>query len=240
MWNLPLLLILFLFIRTEVFLKELLSGRVLGLEVLGAFFEHLDALFVDLFGLGDELACFCPFLLKVLLFSFEFLDGLEELVQGFFVHLLLGLNLGFLLFELDLLLKQLLFSEFELFLVQLVLLLELLFFHHKVVLLLNIRVVVLLFGLNDLGHQLILVLDLLLDLHTEDVQLVHLLLIPYTLIVDQVLQMDNLVTDPVLFVRVFLDLLSCVALDFTVLLMRGVDKVLVDGGLRHLVVRIMA
>lgn len=151
----------------------------------------------------------------------------------------MGLDLGFLLFELDLLLKQLLFAELELLLVQLVLLLELLFLHHKVILLLNIRIVVLLLCLNDLGHQLILVLDLLLDLHAEYVQLVHLLLIPNTLIIDQVLQMDDLVTDPVLLVRVFLDLLSCVALDLAVLLMRGVDEVLVDGGLGHLVMRIV-
>ena len=52
--------------------------------------------------------------------------------------------------------------------------------------------------------------------------------------------MDDLVADPVLLVRVLLDLLPCVALDLAVLLMRAVDEVLVDGGLGHLVVRVVA
>ena len=175
-----------------------------------------------------------------MLLPLQVLDGFKHLVQSLFKHLLLGLDLGLFLLDLDLPLEQLLLLELELLLVQLVLLLQLLLLHHQLVLLLKVVIVILLLRFNDLGHQLILILNLLLNLHTQYIQLIHLLLIPDTLIIDQILQMDDLVTNPVLLVRVLLDLLPCVSLDLAVLLMGAVDEVLIDGGLGHLVVRVVA
>ena len=52
--------------------------------------------------------------------------------------------------------------------------------------------------------------------------------------------MYYLVTNAVFFIRVLLNLLSCVVLDLSVLLMGAVYKVLIDRRLGHLVVGVMA